>query len=205
VVTPDFGGRLLARTLRLLPAIRANTEVFAAAIARTGRPRRTGDTIGVLLAGAYSLHSDQVATPAQADEFVAGRGWVKDAVSHTDNDPEWRRALDFLLQITRRVGTEDIPVHELLGRSLNGGAEAENALKWLGIRLLKPQNGHVPDRVALAVNSTLLQSAFAETAWGTSWTRALARSPGATRNDGRPVRFGSLLSKVVVVPAELIL
>jgi len=43
IITPDFAGRFLARTLRLLPVIRANAAVFAAAIARQHGLRRLGD------------------------------------------------------------------------------------------------------------------------------------------------------------------
>ena len=39
VLTPDFPARLLARTLKLLPAIRANADVLAAAISRGGVSR----------------------------------------------------------------------------------------------------------------------------------------------------------------------
>ena len=63
VMTPDFPARLLARTLRLLPVIRRNAETFATVIARSGRTRRSGDTYGVLLAGAWSLRSGHKVTP----------------------------------------------------------------------------------------------------------------------------------------------
>lgn len=98
VITPDFGAWLLARTLRLLPVIRANAEVFAAAIARQHSSRRLGDTLGAVLAGAWSLRSSRPVNAAEAERFVAEREWVRATAERHVAEPEWRRALLFLAQ-----------------------------------------------------------------------------------------------------------
>ncbi|SHF36605.1 putative DNA primase/helicase, partial [Acidocella aminolytica 101 = DSM 11237] len=116
IVTPGFAARLRARTLSLLPTIRANAEVFASAIARAGGSRRTGDTVGVPLAGAWSLRSRRTATREEADAFVAGTPWVRAAVERIESEPEWRQCLNRLLgQRIRLPGrVEEVPVGELL-------------------------------------------------------------------------------------------
>ena len=118
-MVPGFSGRLLARTLALLPVIRQNAMIFADAIARSGQSRRTGDTYGVLLAGSWSLRSQAVITPQQADKQVAGVDWVKRAVVKADAEPEWQKAPTTLLQHRTRVINghgrhEDVPINEMI-------------------------------------------------------------------------------------------
>ncbi|MBF0094596.1 MAG: hypothetical protein HQL34_08640 [Alphaproteobacteria bacterium] len=54
----EFGSRLRARTISLIPTIRKNAETFAKVIGENHKSRRIGDQLGTLLAGAYSLYSD---------------------------------------------------------------------------------------------------------------------------------------------------
>src|SRR5262249_43817034 len=57
---------LQARAVSLLPVIRTNAEVFAAAGSKYFGARRAGDHIGALLAGAFSLTSDKKIHEADA-------------------------------------------------------------------------------------------------------------------------------------------
>lgn len=200
VMTLDFRPALLARTLTLLPTIRANAEVFASAIARAGVSRRTGDTIGVLLAGAWSLRSRKIATAAEADEFVASRAWVRNAVGRSEADPEWRRALDFLVQVPLRTpmsnnySHQEVPIGELIAHvvgqpdvMLTSRDSAEATLLRAGIRI----DG---DGVMIANSSETLRRAFQTTGWASSWAATLARTPGSEKLQ-KPVRFSSLTSR----------
>jgi putative DNA primase/helicase len=143
LVCNNFAGRLLARTLSLLPVIRANAAVFADAIARSGKPRRLGDTYGVLMAGAWSLRSRSVATEDDADRMVEETAWVKEAVSKTEVVPEWQRAIQSLMQhrirMTAQGKTVEVPVGDLIeaaqgrvGDGIIGGTDASRELKLYG-------------------------------------------------------------------------
>lgn len=65
----EFGERLFARSIKLLPTILKNYEVFQAVVARQSR-QRTGQQIGMLLAGYASLITDQVIAEDDAEWLV---------------------------------------------------------------------------------------------------------------------------------------
>ena len=207
-ITPGFSGRLLARTLSLLPVIRANAVIFAEAIARSGQTRRTGDTYGVLLAGAWSLRSRAVATADEADTFVSETQWVRDAVVRADAEPEWKRALTTLLQHRERVTngngrSEDVPIGELIraasGAAVDGAiypSDARLALSRIGMRVKSDGWPHV---LQIANHSSACVNIFAKTAWSASWAATLTRAPGAKRN-ADTARLAGSLTKVFSLP-----
>jgi putative DNA primase/helicase len=213
VVTPDFRQRLLARTLHLLPVIRDNAEVFAAAIARSGVSRRTGDTIGVLLAGAWSLCSRKVATADEADQFVTDRSWVRNAVGRSESDPEWRRALDFRVQIPLRVPlsnrqVHDVPAGELI--SIAAGvptgpvisrSNAAFILARAGLRVMRDGSCGF---LVVANSSEPLRKAFNPTTWSSSWAATLARAPGSEKLS-KVMKFASLTSRGLKIPLQIVL
>jgi putative DNA primase/helicase len=221
VITPDFAPRLLARTLRLLPVIRANAEVFAASIARIHGSRRLGDTLGAVLAGAWSLRSSRAVEAWQADQFVAEREWVRSAAARQATDPDWRRAISYLAQHEVRVvahngrvegyglgelialvaGMEiDLPIAVIEARRvlMRAGIRVE----WHGDEVVSGirENGGAP-MVWVATSSEVVRRAFADTAWATSWAATLLRAPRALRHPGGSVRFGHFTSRAVVIPA----
>lgn len=213
-ITPEFGERLLARTLRLLPIIRHNAEVFAQAIARSGKSRRAGDTIGVLLAGAWSLRSNREATPEEVDAFLAGTPWVQSALNASTTEPEWTRASSYLMQHRLRVTPsngrpEDIPIGELISGQMHSSgdysvslADGATALARAGIKIIG--DGFTVTHVALANTSQTIASIFGPTPWGGSWLATLSRIPKAEKPN-KSIRFGSLVSKAVLVPIDALL
>jgi putative DNA primase/helicase len=218
VATPEFRSALLARTLKLLPTIRENADVFASAIARSGAARRTGDTIGVLLAGAWSLKSDKVATAAEADAFLEARDWLKKAVKRSETEPEWRRALDFLVQIplrtpvSNRAAHQEIPVGELLeavvyysGATVVSKEDAETTLHRAGLKVsTENEGGKTIHHLTIANSSEPLRRAFSGTPWASSWSTTLARTPGSAKLQ-KSARFGSLVSRALNVPLSVAL
>lgn len=211
VLTPDFAAGLLARTLRLLPVIRENAEVFAQAIARSGKPRRTGDTVGVLLAGAWSLRSGKVATTEEADAFVK-EGWVQSAVGQTDDVPEWQRALSYLVQQRLRVvrgngRPDDIPVGELIALLAGCGdastdipfMDAKVALARAGVRVEADEDSKHLMVVRFANTSDAIRKFFEGTSWATAWLATFARAPGARRTD-KAFKFAGHTSKALELP-----
>jgi putative DNA primase/helicase len=76
--TEEFCKRLRARTVRLMPVILKNAEVFSNAAAHELGEQRSGDQIGALLAGAYSLVSDHVITFDKAVEWIRQHDWTEE-------------------------------------------------------------------------------------------------------------------------------
>lgn len=211
VMTPGFPARLLARTLTLLPTIRHNAEMFAQAIARAGAPRRTGDTIGVLLAGAWSLRSTRAATPQEADEFVTGHAWVREAVQGSQTVEEWRRALDHLIQQRLRVTPsngrpEDVPVAELLDR-VAGFSDSDSTVGFTDAKIALERAGIKYDAsvqaILLANTSDDITRMFAGTPWAHAWRQTIARAPGIKK--AGMVRFGARTCRAAQLPCAIVM
>jgi putative DNA primase/helicase len=206
LMTTDFAARLLSRTLGLLPIIRANAETFAHAVMKGGGTRRTGDTIGAMLAGAWSLRSTRAASLDEASAFLAEQKWASKAVADAGVDPEWKRALAHLVQMPLRTVrsngfTEDIPVGELV---LAAAGLGEGSLSTADARLTLIRAGIKYDTetgtdVLVANTSRFAAKAFEETAWATGWASTIARADGATKPK-KVIRFGSLGSRAVSIP-----
>jgi putative DNA primase/helicase len=197
VMVHGFASRLLARTLKLLPIIRQNAVTFAEAIARSGRSRRSGDTLGTLLAGAWSLRSDDAITPEHADRIIADTLWLKTTIDRSQPDPDWQTALQALLQHRTRFTnangrTEDVPIGELIQAAVSYGdnsitqSDAVLTLSRLSIRVVTYEQPH---HVQIANNNSLCREVFKHTPWAASWRATLLRAPGSTDNSNRPVRF----------------
>lgn len=215
VLTPDFQSGLLARSLALLPIIRANVEVFARAIHRAGHSRRTGDTLGALLAGAWSLRSTLAATIEEADKFVAEQ--MGEALQSVVGDDEWKKAINVLIQIPLRTPVngshafQDITIGELIDIA-DSTSEPDSRLTTpdmalqtmgrAGIRLVKDAWGTYT-HVLVANSGRLIQQGFAREDWGPDWKTTLARAPGAEKIGVTTFAHG-LSSRGVKIPIKLV-
>jgi putative DNA primase/helicase len=208
-MTPGFPARLLARSLRLIPVIRANAETLADAISRTGAGRRAGDTIGTVLAGALSLVSGRTLTAADADALIAQRSWIKEAAEAAKPQPEWQRAMARLMQhgvrYTSRNGRpETATVSELIGAQVGpwgdetiGVGDADIALRRMGMRVMG-------DTLLIGNRSEGVAGAFRGSPWDGGWAATLARVPGAARN--KPARFTpAYQDKALAIPLAVVM
>ncbi|GIX10346.1 hypothetical protein [Elioraea sp.] len=215
VITPDFGARLLARTLRLLPVIQANAEAFASAIARQHGSRRLGDTLGAVLAGAWSLRSSRAVEAAEADRFIAEREWVRATAKRSASEPEWRRALLYLAQhelrfVNHNGRVDACSIGELCASVVGETAdpvmsvsEARRVLVRIGIRVERDDQAD-GWAVWIATASEHLRRAFTDTPWASAWASVLLRAPGARRHPSRMVRFGHFVCAAVVIPQQVL-
>ena len=106
LLSPAFCDAFLARSVRMIPVIRNNAAIFADAVTMHLGQRRLGDQVGTLLAGAYSLNSDEAITAAAAKAFVEQQEWseVEEALNNRDEE----KCLRHLLQSHVQVETNDL-------------------------------------------------------------------------------------------------
>lgn len=215
-LTPEFAAGLLVRSVSLLAVIRDNAETFARAVAEHLGNRRAGDQYGTLLAGAYSLMSDERVTPENAKLYVAKHKWTEAAPEEAQTDEA--RLLAFLMQQRVRITAGSIsPVEMSLGALLEnvaGGVEsvvpigiAEAHLKQAGVRLHEDEDdkGQPVRGFVVANNHPGLEAALKTTPWATAWHRTLSRLPGATNADNKTVHFGAAVrSKAVFLPLDIL-
>lgn len=207
---PNLSGRLLARAMAMVPTIRANAELLADAIARTGAGRRAGDLLGTLIACQRSLIGSDQLTAEQAQRIVEGQAWVKQAASEAKVAPEYERAVAHLMQspgvrLNTNGRTEIISISELINACYSltddgfaiGYRDADLSLRRMGMRVRD-------DRLLIGNRSKDVSAAFSNTPWGAGWATTLARIPGATR--GSEVRFTpAYKDKCVSIPISFLM
>lgn len=203
-ITDEYVRRFIARSVRLVPQIRANAITFARAGADVIGSQRLGDQIGALLAGCYSLFADDAIGIDEAHEWLEAQDWSeqKNVQDETDESMCLRRILEHLVRVQTPKGLAERSIAELIRVARAGGGdilspdEASAALGRIGIRV---------DRESFTVSSSHAEmgTLLAGTQWAKAWSRTLRRIPGAVATD-LPVRFGATRGRGVQIPIEAI-
>ena len=200
--TIENGRALIARTLQRIPAIRENSRIFAAALARN-YGQRFGDQHGTLLAGAYSLRpgGGVVIDQEIANKWVDSMDWSPR--SGTERGADEDKCLGFILECLIPItGGRRMSVLELidasrgprLGRIEDSLDDADKILGRYGIKIHESQ-------LAIANANTNLQALLRDTPWsGGAHKQALKRVLGASASSDA-IRFpGSKVSRATLIP-----
>ena len=201
----DLPARLFRRSLNLLPVTLQNIEVFAAAGAKKFGSQRDGDQYGTLMAGAWSLISDRVATPDEAMEMLDRYDW-NEHMEYAEAD-ESVRALNSVLEAKIRVqGGVEISVHEVVALAMNRHVEGIELNAAAADALLQRHGMRVRDGWLLFGNgSSALKNLVHGTSFESDLRGHLLRVPGASRYENRPVKIGPSVVKCVAIPLDLVL
>jgi putative DNA primase/helicase len=204
-ISEAIGQRLQARTIALIPQIRASVRVFTRAAAEAFDSQRLGDQYGTLLAGAWSLQSSQVVTREQAWKLIEQNNW--EPYSQATEVPDEKRCLQRILQHQFRVEGEKTvtrTVSELIELALHHANDinvtAELAEATLGRNGIKAESG------LLYVSNTAnaVAAILGDTPWSNCWPTVLARLPGAGRPGVTRFRGMSGTSRAVSIPVATI-
>lgn len=201
-ITADVPAKLLARTMTLIPTIRASVAVFTRVAAERFDSQRLGDQYGTLLAGAWSLMSSEAATPDHARALIEQNDW--EPYSQTTEVPDEQRCIQHILQHQIRVEADHSTHTRTLGELVALASGQETALE-LSSNIAEATLGRYGLRVedgALLVSNTAqaIATILRDTAWGHSWGTLLARLPGAAK--AGVVRFKGMgaTSRAVRIP-----
>jgi putative DNA primase/helicase len=190
-ISSDIARRLIARTVNLIPTIRASVRVFTRVAAERFDSQRLGDQYGTLLAGAWSLMSSQVATDDEARALIDQNNW--EPYSQTTEVPDEQRCLQRILQYQVRVETDEKTLTRTLGELVEIAAhhrsdrdvetrQAKDTLERYGLRVETDDQTLFVSNTAEAV-ATILR----DTQWSHSWGTLLSRLKGASK--AGPTRF----------------
>jgi putative DNA primase/helicase len=195
--------RLMARSVGMLPVILQTIEVFATAAAKKFGSQRHGDQFGTLLAGAWCLSHQVVATPEQAHEMMDSFNWTDHHDQASPDDP--LKALGAIMESRLKVNANEVTVFELVADvsgkkasqvTLNAG-QAADALNRHGIRIIDKE-------VIFANTSVALRDLLKNTAYYSDPKGQLLRLPGANKFENKSLRFNGSISKCVAVPLALL-
>lgn len=196
-----ISSRLLARALVLLPTILKNVEVFTRVAAKFFGSQREGDQFGTMLAGAWSLCSDAIATDEAAMKLIERYEWDEHTEDNDQDDAE--RALEAVLGAKIRMGSAgDLTVYELVRESLTSykvmdtvtAKEADAALRRHGIRV-----DVQTDSLLFGTGVSNLKKLVERTSFVTDLRGQLLRLPDAHRNEDKAIWFNGHKSKCVAI------
>lgn len=206
-ITPDLGMRLITRTISMLPIIQENILVFKTVLATKLGSQRLGDTYGTLMAGWYTLISDDSISENQAiavcdqiqwDNFTEESQGVEEADECLSNIMQTQIKYDISGKsqnstigelIERMISTND-PYHKFS----MADEDARQALGRHGIRV-----DH--DFILVANKSVNLEKALKESIFAVNWHRYLSRIEGAEKRN--TINFGGgLRSRCIAVPLK---
>lgn len=202
----DFVERLQNRTLGLLPVIIENCKTFASAAATVLGDQRSGDQIGALLAGAYSLVSDKKVTFDFALDWVKSKEWEskEERSQQADEIRLFTHLMERMTTFETNGFRQEITVGELVDIARQPEfstdmekTQAERRLLTLGFK--------VDSFGFIYVSNTaeFVRKSLIETPWAKNHTSILKRIKGADAVDS--MRFGSAIkSRAVCVPLSVL-
>lgn len=212
-VTDDFVERLQARTVSLLPTILKNAHTFSNAAAAFLGEQRTGDQLGALLAGAYSLFSDAEISFDDAKKWVSDKDWSEERnLSGTrDEISLLAHIMDHLVTVEGFDGKKfERTIGELVtiasGFTTGIGvtlADAEDKLNRIGIKT--KVNPSMNDEVYIYISNSAkaVQAILKDSAWSKNHHKILLRLPRAVEKDS--MRFGSgVVTRAVGIPLSVL-
>lgn len=208
IVRDEYVHGLLARTVSLLPVILRNSETFANAAAAELGAQRSGDQLGALLAGAYSLHSTKVISYDDAAKWIKERDWSEEKALDKSADE-----LMLLEHLTNQITTVETAggkmertVGELIAivagvqsfQTTITDADAHDRLKRLGFKLNS-------DRSMLIISNTAdwIRRTLKDTAWPQNHNKLLMRIEGADRVESTRFSAG-LETRGIAIPVSIL-
>jgi putative DNA primase/helicase len=213
------GKRLLARMINLIPMIRAAAEVFSSVAAVEFNSARTGDQVGTLLAGAWSLQSTEAPTPEQALHMIRCANWDRHGGQPDESGGDQGDCLQTILQTRLRVEVETFDkfggghvtsvnrtVSELID-VVEGGADVSGIVTVGAAESELGRNGLKIDKGFLVVSNVAkgIKGMLRDTQWHAGgWPNLLASLQGAKRYG--VTRFKGLASttRAVGIPLSLL-
>jgi putative DNA primase/helicase len=184
LLTPQYCSGFRARTISMLPSLLENIKMFSNAAGTVLGEQRSGDQIGVLMAGAWSLQSDKVATYDEAVKFISEADDWEEEISLKESSDELS-LISHILEQPLRIETQSATVERTIGElvlislllrlgewNIND-KQANERLKRVGIK--------VRDEAILISNSDVnLVKMLAGTPWAKNHSKILRRLEGAT-------------------------
>lgn len=178
VITPDFSGRLLQRSIVNFAALAENIEVFQLAARRVLKAARTSKQIGALLAGAYSLGRAGRISIDDAEAFIRKHHWDDITPIKQDSDPVRlvQHICSYILKYTPVSGNaRNETVGSLIGLCLHDrDKNADNILRQYAIKV-------TDTGVSIGDRSPNLAKIMRGTDWEKRWNRTLSDIPFAAK------------------------
>jgi len=204
-LTPDFIHSLQARTMNLLPVILENSKTFADAATIVIGSQRTADQIGGMLAGAYSLQSDELISDENAIKLVRSMDWSDEKGLDQTKDENQLLTLLMLhpLRVESSMGQVDRSIGELIVLAAGFKRDERTALSYAKDRLKREGILVKGDRFIISNTAPPIKEIIKGSSWGNNHKDILIRLDGSSK-EGPQTFISGLNSRGVSIPISLI-
>lgn len=192
-----IGDRLFTRSLKMLPQILKNIEVFRISASRFFGTVREGDQYGTMLAGCWSLCEDRVATEADAKDMLNKLDWSD--YTNEQDDTESKKTLASILESKVRSKFGELTIFEIINTAKNGvdsidglelsKKEADALINRYGIRL--DDTG-----ILISNNSNAITDLLKGSQYQADWRGQIMRIEGVTKHN-KSVRINGTVSRCI--------
>jgi putative DNA primase/helicase len=201
-LTKEWCASLRARTYSLIPVIRENAAVLAKAAAEHIGNQRAGDQLGALLAGCYSLKSEELITLDSAKEWVKSQDWGLEQDEKADSDEHQllSEILHSLLRVDTHGGIKTRSISELVSVSVGDyddeectKRDADQTMARHGLRVIEKS-------LVVSESHPEIRKMLDDSPWSGGWARILERITGAQKI--KACRFSGVTHRAVSIPVD---
>jgi putative DNA primase/helicase len=197
-ITPEFGRRLFNRIVSLVPTILRNYEILCQEIAKISR-QRTGQQVGMLMAGWWALRSDREISREEARAIATD---LEVKTINEDRVTEEMECLAYLMTATIRLDEGLMNETATIEQVIFSKSTTSDSHEGVGYESQLRKYGLTVKEGCLFVseNHTWLKHLYANSKWP-NWTNFLRRLPGAEKTAAR--RFGNVRQRATKIPLSI--
>lgn len=202
-LTPDYGRRMLARTVKYMPNLLTNIQTFKKAATSVIKDARAADQISAMLGGLYMLGSTGLVSEKEAEKWISERDWTEHTAISEVSDQE--RLLHYIstavVSVKGSNGTRDYTIGALIASAIGRSDDcpekmAKDALRHYSILAR-------PDGIFIGNSNQNLKKILKDTEWVLNWNKTLSRIPGAKQISYQYFGSGNDKQRALRIPAEI--
>jgi len=195
VVTDNYVQRFQSRSVMMLPTILSNAIIFSSAVASELDNQRTGDQLGIILAGAYSLTSDSLISKEEAIKWIKEKDWSEERLHESTRDET--KVINKIIDSEATVETTYGKVTRTIGELViiaRGDVVDKIESNWISEDLANTTLRRLGMKVEgfnliLSSNSEFISRSLSNTPYSKNYNTILCRIDGAVQME--PTTFAS--------------
>jgi putative DNA primase/helicase len=213
LINDDFIRGLHARTIKLLPVIVKNSDVFNKAIAAVLGEKSYGDQLGPMLAGAYSLISEELVSFQAAKDWISTHDWSEE--SSLDSNRDEFRLFSHIMEQIVDVDGEHTKFKRSIGELCQISRTVSDVVQFPAFNDITPQRADMALRrcgikvehgkIVISNQHDGIKRLLARTPWGGgNHSKLLIRIDGSERIASTTFSAGAVKSNAIAVPIQMI-
>lgn len=201
-LTPEYGRRMLARTIKYMPVLLKNIETFKKAATAIIKDARASDQVSAMLAGLYLLGSTGLISLKDAEAWINERDWTEHTTISEESDQErlLHHISTSIVNVKTDRGGKDFTLGTLIAATLGKNDEIGMETARAALRQYSILARH--DGIFIGNKNQNLKKILKDTEWVLNWNKTLSRIQGAKHISLQYFNSGDK-QRALRIPAEL--